>query len=366
MNLTRTICAFVLTVLVAGCDQSAPPPEQIVRPVRYQEVRAGGEAQFVTFSGVTRAELETDLSFKVSGTVNRLAAAIGDTVEQGDELAALDATDYEVRLQEANAGLAATEAALRNAQASYQRVRGLYENRNVSKGELEAARAAAESAEAQVRAARQQRTAARLQLSYTRLTAPRSCQVARRYVDLNQNVAAGQSVLQLNCGECQEVVVSVSENYISALRDGMEVEVLISAQDDMVRAGVISEIGVASGQLGGTYSVTVDIRGECEQLRSGMAANVRMALDGGSSDGQVIVPLVAIGEDRDGNFVYVLEPADDGIYTAQRRAVTLGRPTSAGVVIEQGLRPGEKVATAGVRRLVDGQQVRLLGRDTEA
>jgi hypothetical protein len=79
----------------------------------------------------------------------------------------------------------------------------------------------------------------------------------------------------------------------------------------------------------------------------------------------MIVPMVAVGEDRQGNFVYVLEPAGEGgeRFVTVRRDVSVGTPSADGLGIMHGLTPGELVVTAGVRRISDGQTVRLLAAD---
>ena len=73
---------------------------------------------------------------------------------------------------------------------------------------------------------------------------------------------------------------------------------------------------------------------------------------------------VAVGEDRDGRFVFVLESmtgGESGASTAvvQRRAVTVGELTGDGLEILSGLEDGELVVTAGVRRLSSGEQVEV-------
>jgi hypothetical protein len=83
-----------------------------------------------------------------------------------------------------------------------------------------------------------------------------------------------------------------------------------------------------------------------------------------------VVPAVAIGEDRDGRFVFVLERGDGGDGTVRRRPVRIGKPQSslAGIEVLDGLEVGEEVVTAGVRRLTDGMAVRVLaaGDDSQA
>ena len=81
----------------------------------------------------------------------------------------------------------------------------------------------------------------------------------------------------------------------------------------------------------------------------------------------MVVPMVAVGEDRSGNFVFVLEPAEAVAsnnskqhFVAYRRGVTLGPVNAQGIEIVAGISEGDMVATAGVRRLVDRQVVTLL------
>ena len=70
-----------------GCDP--PPPTdipEIIRPVRSEEVFLTGSDQVRTFSGTAKAGLEAKLSFKISGTVQRLLVRVGDKVQQGQVL----------------------------------------------------------------------------------------------------------------------------------------------------------------------------------------------------------------------------------------------------------------------------------------
>lgn len=358
-RITLTV-AFLLGPL-AGCDQAQVEDEPIVRPVRYARVAPQGEMMARTYSGTARAELETDLSFRVGGTLIQLPVNVGSVVGRGDPVAVLDATDYQVRLDEARAGLSRAEAERRNADANYSRTRDLYENQDASRNQLDSARALAESAEAQYRAASQQVEAARLQLSYTRLASPQECTVAQTFVELNQNVSAGQPVLRLNCGHCAEVVVSVSDADIARVNEGMPVTARVSAVAAGELAGVVQEVGVAAAARGTTYPVTISLQESCENVRSGMAVDVTFNFPSSATGSNFVVPYVAVGEDREGNFVFVLEADPEGRLLARRRAVEVGPTTSDGIVITQGLDEGELIATAGVRRLAPGQEVTLLG-----
>jgi len=354
------------TVVVAalgsfGCDQQPEPEAPLIRPVRYVEVLPAGAARSRVFSGVAQAAFEAELSFKVPGTVVTLDVAVGDRVVAGQSIARLDPTDYRVLLRESEAQLQRARAELRNAQANFDRSRELYENRNISKSDLDNSRAAAESAGALLRAAEQQLERIRLQLTYTELKAPQECRIASRYVEANQNVAAGQPVVRVNCGDCAEISIDVPSAWIGRLAPGVEAVVRIPALGAEEPVGArVSEVGVATGPGGSAYPVTLALRDNCGEIRSGMAAEVEISLPGSMPEG-IVIPFVSVGEDRDGQHVFVLESAGDGRYVARRRAVDIDMmPIPEGVQVRGGLRNGELIATAGVRRLVDGQVVTLL------
>ena len=350
----------LLTVPLAACRGETEESAPTIRPVRYQEVIASGARRERKFSGTAQAGQESQLSFRVGGTVQSVAVAVGQDVRQGDLIARLDPTDYRLELQEAEASLAQAVAAERKAEADYERVRGLYENENAAKSELDAARAQAESTRAQVEAGRQRLERTRRQLGYTRLTAPVAGAIAAVRVEENENVQAGQTVALLTSGTYPEVEVAMPEVLISQVIPGSRVDVTFDALPGDVLPAVVTEVGVATVGGSATFSVVVRLEKANDAVRSGMAATVtfRFAPEGGED--RVFVPPLAVGEDRDGRFVFVLEAGEGELATARRRDVEVGELTPDGLEILGGLVDGELLVTAGVRRIEDGQRVRLL------
>jgi hypothetical protein len=78
---------------------------------------------------------------------------------------------------------------------------------------------------------------------------------------------------------------------------------------------------------------------------------------------RIFVPAVAVGEDRDGRFVFLAEPEGQGNAVVRRKPVTVGDLTTDGeddlIEVLDGLAEGDIIITAGVRRLEDGRLVRL-------
>jgi multidrug efflux system membrane fusion protein len=347
--------------LIISCSKE-PQVEEVIRPVRYEKVYISGGERTRSFSGVAQASQESRLSFKVAGNVRRIAVKVGDKVSVGQLIAELDPKDYELRVEEAEASLSQAQAQLRNAEANYERVRKLYENRNASRNDLDAARAASESAQAQVQSIEKRLELAKSQLSYTRLAAPASGAIATVESEVNENVKSGETVVQLTSSSDIEVQVVVPEVLISQIKEGERVTVTFDALPEQTFAGRVTEVGVASTGYATTFPVTVRLEGADQSVRPGMAAEVLFKFESTQRAGdtrRIIVPSVAVGEDRQGRFVFVVEPTDSGLGIAERRPVKIGDLTEEGIEVLQGLNDGERVVTAGVSRLSDGQKVRL-------
>lgn len=359
------LVAIAATLLFAGCGGEAPEPEPI-RPVRVEPVVATEGSRTRTFAGTARSGLESRLSFKVPGTLESLAVKVGDRVRAGQTIATLDARDYRLQVEDAEAALAQARARERNSRANLERVRGLYENSNASQTDYDAARAEYDSASAQVDSLNKKVELAQSQLDYTRLRSPRDGAISQVGVEISENVQPGQAIATLTAGRRPEVEIAVPEAFIGRMEEGQDVTVTFDALPDRTFPARVTEVGVTSTGAATTYPVTVQLVDGSDGVRPGMAAEVAMTFDTGDGGSIILVPSFAVGEDRDGRFVFVAEPAGDGREAvARRRAVTVGDLTADGLEIVDGLAEGDLLITAGVSRLTDGMEV-LLPADGES
>lgn len=359
----RALPVLALASLLGfACGEEAVETAPQVRPVRSVEVGLAPDTVERVLAGVARSEVEARLSFRVAGTLERIAPRLGQQVSKDELLARLDPADLELRVGEAEAGLAAAKAAERRAEADYERARSLYENDNASLRELDVARSGAESAAAQVESATKRLEQARRQLGYAELRAPAAGSVVSIDVEVNENVGVGQTVLVLASTGPLEVEVAVPEGLINRLDVGLGAEVRFEALGERIFAGRLSELGVAAGVRSGSFDAVVTLVEPSAEIRSGMAADVRLRFSRGGPEG-ISVPSVSVLEDRSGRHVFVLEGEPGGEGTAHRRVVVVGRILGHRIEILDGLEAGERIATAGVRRLVDGMTVRLLEGD---
>jgi len=352
------LTVFLLLVGLGACTSEMPDAAPVLRPVRYQRVTVEGLETSRTLVGVVKAGIEADLSFRVGGTVIEVEVTLGDSVRKGDVLARLDGVDYELEVQQADAGLAQAAAAVRKSEADFDRTRALYENNNASKSELDAARAAAESARSQVDAATRRLQLTRQQLAYTVLRAPIDGAIALKDIEINESVKAGDPVFMMTSGSRAKVEFAVPGVMIAEVDVGLPVVVSIDALPGREFPAEITEVGVAALGVSAAFGSTARLLEEVPEAKSGMAAEVAWRFKATGSEGNLAVPWVAVGEDRDGRFVFVLEPESEGVGTVHRRAVTVGA-IGQSIEILEGIEAGDLVVTAGTRRLADGMRVKM-------
>ncbi|MCB1036944.1 MAG: biotin/lipoyl-binding protein, partial [Acidobacteria bacterium] len=117
--------ALPLALLSEGEDTPVPERSQ-VRRVETAAVETATGSRSLRFPGTVRSETRARLAFQVSGRIARRSVAIGDSVDQGQELARLDDKELENALASARGALAQTEARWHQAQLEKKRVEALF------------------------------------------------------------------------------------------------------------------------------------------------------------------------------------------------------------------------------------------------
>jgi len=364
--MTRILPALLIMslVTVAGCSKEEVKKEAI-RPAK--TLRIAGQLENLagrTFPGKATATQEVNLSFRVPGKLKQFPAQVGDEVEKGALLVSLDPRDFEVQLDNTRGQLKKALAAEELAQRDYQRVVRIHDKDPgaISQAMIDAKKGEQDSARAQVQSLRASVNAARDNLKYTRLLAPFNGTVVETFVDNFQEVQAKQPVVRLVDTRQIEFTVYIPESLISLANKVKKAYVRFDAFPDVDIPAQIKEIGKEASKQTRTYPVTL-IMEQPEGLRilPGMAGKawgdrVSSDLPKGFVPGPVI-PLNAVFDDEQGSAVWVVE---EPALVVKKRPVKVGQVTENGVVIEEGLKAGDLIVTAGVHSLDEGQTIRLL------
>jgi len=356
----KVLIRFILALLFVACSDNMEKKEPI-RPVFYQKLSAENAVGKRSFAGVSQAENEAKLSFKVSGTLENIHYKLGRPVKKGSVLAHLNSVDYKINYEKALAAKKNAEIQLSNAKSNFARIEKLYASNNASLSDFEKVKAQYESAKTMLRTAQSQLKAAKNQLDYTKLRAPFNGSISKILAKENEMIGAGRPVLLFSSNGNIEIRTQVPENVIRRVEVGQKVKIKFSAIPSKSYEGVVSEIGRSTGGAS-TYPLIIYLTEVHKEILPGMACTIEMTLGQDENGGKsIVVPPDAVAHDEGGDFVYVLEnSAEEGIYIAKRRNVVLGELTSAGYEITEGLNPDETIVTAGLSFMYDGRKVRLL------
>jgi len=349
-----------LLLLAFSCSDKSRSGKEVIRPVRFEKVQNLSAAQTRTFSGVSKSGIETNLSFKVGGTINFINVKIGEKVNKNILIASLDDSDYQLKFEQSHASEDNAKTQRDLAKSNYKRIEKLYENGNISVSEYQQAKAAYESAKSQVKSLDRQTDQIKKQIEYTKLYAPMDGVIANLYVEKNENVQPGQVIVEFNSGKDPEVTIGIPENFITRIKEGDFVTVEFSSVPEQEFEAIITEVSYVAQQQSSTYPVIVKLQNPTNEIRPGMAADVTFNFQSKKEEDNIIVPSVAVAEDHSGNYVYVLEEIAKDTATVQKRSVKVGILIEESFEILKGLEEGELVVTAGISKLTDGMKVRLL------
>lgn len=297
------------------------------------------------FAALSTADDAVNLAFKIAGRVVDFPVAKGRSVKRGEVLAQLDKRDVELQVEAARATYQEAESRLRRAER-------LLEHNAISQQEVEGLK----SSVTQARSAYENSLDL---LNDTRITAPFDGVVERTYVDTYERVASGQTIVRIVNPVSRTVGFTAPENLVGELdKSTTRYIVRFDAWPEVnFKAEIKSFARTSSDALGFPVSLRlVEVDSSRYQISPGMTCIARVITPESNSDA-VTIPLTAIYAPIAGKeFVWVV----DNDSRVERRDVEVISIDNAGRVVVKGLRAGERVVVAGVYKLHDGQEVRII------
>lgn len=345
-------------LILISCGEAETQEEKILRPVVYHEVGFEGAESQRTFNGTAETEKSINLSFRNSGIITLLDINVGQMVRKGNLLAKLDNVQARLGYEQAVSVMNSAESQLKTTNLNYDRVRALYEKGSASLSDFENAKNSQRTAENSLESAKRSVEIQQEQINYGFIYASEDGVIASVNAELDETVSPGQTIAVLNAGSKKNINVGIPESIINNVRLEDVVEIQFPALGSQLFDGVVTEISPTVNRSTATYPVQIDLVDASENIRAGMAANVTFDF-GRQSGSELIVPAKSVGEDSQGRFVFLVVEQGDSTATVQKTRVEVGQLTSIGFQIQNGLTAGQKIATAGLQTLIDGQDVLL-------
>jgi RND family efflux transporter MFP subunit len=386
------LVALLAALAGAGCSPPAAPAKasKLLEVVVTKPITAEF-TDYQEFTGRLEAVKTVDMRARVTGYVQSVPFKDGDEVHEGDLLFQIDPQTYEADLKQAEANIKLAEADRQLYERNVERARRLMTTRAANQEDLDTNLAAWRRAGANIEAMTAARDRAKLYLGWTRVTAPVTGRISRRYVDPGNLVKADDTMLTTIVTEDPlYVYFDVDERtYLDLLKSkrsvrsswltdlGFTVLLRLANEEKFTHRGTIDFLDNRVNATSGT----IRMRGQFPNPKGHFKAGpfkaglfARIQLPTGDAEKVVFVPDEALLSDQGKKYVYVVtdkdekgQPLSPDPETGRERARVLYRPVQDGRALD-GLRvirdrddegqalPPDKCLSPGERVIVEGMQ----------
>lgn len=346
--------ALVLMALLSGCNKETPtPPATESQQVGVVTLNPETVSLSSDLPGRTSAYRVAEVRPQVDGIILNRLFKEGTDIKSGQQLYQIDSSTY--------------EATLANAQASVEqfrslagRYRQLIDEQAVSRQEYDTARAQQLQAEAQLKSAQ-------INLKYTKMFAPISGRIGRSAVTEGALVANGQAAPLATIQQIDPIYVDVTQSYgeVLRLRRALEDGRLQKDGDNAAKVNLTLEDGsqyslqgslevseVSVDETTGSVTLRAVFPNPDHVLLPGIFVHAR--LQDGVAEQAILAPQVGVTRDLRGTPTAMVVTADNKV---EQRQLKVGQTLGARVLVESGLKAGDKVIVEGLQFVKPGATV---------
>lgn len=340
---TLTLALLVLLAIAAcGRGPEAKVPQGMAVPVEMAKVETQPIREVLHLVGTLEANESVLLKPEIAGKIEKIDFKEGERVPAGKLLIQLDD-------REMNASLREAEADLSFAEADYARKKDLFDQRVISRQELDRAKADLDRLAARVEVIR-------AQLRKTRIQAPFDGIVGARMVSPGDVVEAGNTLANFEAVDPLKLNFEVPERYLPALRIGQSVQVKVVAFPDRTFTGEVYFIDPRVTRANRSVTVKARVPNGEGLLHPGMFANTELLT--GEKDEAITVPEQSLVPQGDEQFVFRVKPDS----TVELVPVQTGIRETGRVEILKGLSSGDTVVVSGQQKIGPGSKVMPFGQ----
>jgi RND family efflux transporter MFP subunit len=344
------VMVFMAAVVLAGCnkeEEAAAPPRPVLSIVVAPTALPG-----TRFAGVVQAKVQAVLGSRVAGRLVSRSAHVGDLVRKGDVLAVLDGTAYELAVRSARAELSSAEATLSSAIATEERQTTLLQSNAAAKAAVESAEQSREAADAGLIRAQTALVKAEEQLSYTRILAEFDGVVVATGAEVGQTVSPGEAIVTVARPDERDAVVDIPET-AEAIAIGSRFTVSLQINPAIVVKGTVREVAPSADALTRTRRVKIALENPPATVRLGTTITAELE---GPDLTVIMVPETAVLQKDGKPHVWLIDGAKGEVHLAP---IETGAAVGRYLPVPSGLKEGDRVVTAGVNSLEEGQKIKI-------
>ena len=318
----------------AAVSNERPPINSVVYTLQPTEIR-----DRINLPGNIEPWTRLELMAKVAGSITEVLVKEGDEVKEGDVLARIESSDYEIALQKA-------EATYKYAKADYQRDKKVYDKGVIPAAELD-------RKETNLITAKTELDNARLQLSRCTIKAPMDGIVRRLDAKVGLLLSVADPVGEILKINKVKAIVGIPESDVPAVRQLDEIQLTVQALDNLVVTGKKYFLSPSPDTTARLYKLELEVDNSSREVLPGMF--VRAEIVKKSIPDAITVPFYSVISRNDEQYVYVDE---DGV--AKKKNVELGIMENWMVQVTQGLDSQDRLIIEGHRDVESGQKIKVV------
>jgi RND family efflux transporter MFP subunit len=351
MRMSVLLATAVITATVlAGCKEeeaAAVPPRPVLSLVVKSTALPG-----TRFAGTVQAKVQAVLGSRVTGRLVSRAVHVGDLVKKDDVLAVLDATAYELAVRSARAELSSAEATLSSALATEERQKTLLQSNAAAMAAVESAEQSREAADAGLTRARTALVKAEEQLSYTSILAEFDGVVVATGAEVGQTLSPGEAIVTVARPDERDAVVDIPET-AETIAAGSRFIVSLQINPSITVTGAVREIAPSADAATRTRRVKIALENPPDTVRLGTTITAELE---GPDLTAIMIPETAVLWKDGKPHVWLVDAEKGEVHLAPIEA---GAVIGRSLAVSSGLKEGDRIATAGVNSLEEGQKVRI-------
>ena len=309
-------------------------------------------SQHLVYSGEVRGRYESQLAFQVGGEIVSRCVDTGSQVKKGQLLMQINPKDIDQLVNSYSAMVESAKSQLQLAEKDFNRYRSLFEQEVISRAQMDRFQSAYDMAIAGYRNANAMYAQSANKLDYCNLHTGYDGVISSIMAESGQVVGTGQPVITIVRDGDREIEIYVPENRLQNLQNASQIRITFWAMPGVTSEGKIREIAPMADPITRTYKVRVNIHDEIPCIKLGMTASVELVC---GQDNEIFIPLSSLYQTSSIPRVWIIQ---DGVL--QLREIKIGDYASNSIQVLKGLKSGEMIVTAGVHKLREGLNVKVL------
>ena len=339
----REVYLSILIVFLTGCSPKQNQEKTAIErsiAVSISEVKSERMEVNLRYSGTVEASQTIPLTFRITGTVEKVLVDAGDEVKKGQLLATIDKNDNQNMYDIAS-------SKYQQAKDAYNRLKTVHDQGSLSEIKWV-------EMETNLAQAKASLGLSKNNLDKCSMRAPVNGIIGRRNIEPGMSsIAITSSPLELVEITTVYVKIAVPENEIGKIKKGDKASFVVSALNNKQFEGQITNVSPVADAFSRTYDAKITVKNQNLELKPGMVCDVTLNLK--TEKELVLVPYQSVTKDQEGNtYVFVV---DSNRKTVKKQIIKTSNYNGDKLEVLFGLTQGQMIVNEGKEKLSDNSLI---------